>query len=72
VDLSDLEEAIRREVDLLCKKENHSTLGIIRHTAFIGIARNMNGAQDQEKYPTSDSSFKTKRDINLNIPRTRI
>jgi hypothetical protein len=39
LDLSDLEEPIHREVDLLCKKEYDSTLDIIRRTAFIGIAR---------------------------------
>jgi hypothetical protein len=34
-----LEEAIHREVDLLCKKEHHSILDIIQRTTFIGIAR---------------------------------
>ncbi|KAI9772619.1 MAG: hypothetical protein M1840_000213 [Geoglossum simile] len=38
LDLCDLEEAICRDVDLLCKTEHHSTLDIIWHTAFVGVA----------------------------------
>ena len=33
-----MEEAIRQEVELLCKTERHSTLNIIRHTAFVSVA----------------------------------
>ncbi|KAI9760556.1 MAG: hypothetical protein M1840_002394 [Geoglossum simile] len=38
LDLSNLEEAICKEVDLLCKTERHSTLNIVQRIAFISIA----------------------------------
>ncbi|KAI9770942.1 MAG: hypothetical protein M1840_002646 [Geoglossum simile] len=38
LDLFNLEEAICREVDLLCKTEHYSTLDIVQCTAFISVA----------------------------------
>ncbi|KAH0556926.1 hypothetical protein GP486_005286 [Trichoglossum hirsutum] len=52
LDLSNLEEVICKEVDLLCKTEQYSTLDIVQRTAFISVAgkKSIHKAHDLEDF----------------------